>query len=76
LEKSRKFVPYFALIEINSLKTINIMQSKGAIKFVAILLLFASLWQLSLTVVNNRQVENAEKYAEQAVAAAVLADSS
>ena len=52
------------------------MQSKGAIKFVAILLLFASLWQLSFTVVNNRQVKNAEKYAEQAVAAAVLADSS
>ena len=51
------------------------MQSKGAIKFVAIILLFASLWQLSFTVVNNRQVENAEKYAEQAVATAVLADS-
>ena len=51
------------------------MQSKGAIKFVAILLLFASLWQLSFTLVNNRQVKNAEKYAEQAVAAAVKADS-
>ena len=46
------------------------MQSKGAIKFVAILLLFASLWQLSFTVVSNKQVKNAEKYAEQAVAAA------
>ena len=50
------------------------MQSKGAIKLVAILLLFASLWQLSFTVVSNRQTKKAEKYAEQAVAAAVAAD--
>ena len=45
------------------------MQSKGAIKFVAILLLLASLWQLSFTLVSNRQVKKAEKYAEQKVAA-------
>ena len=45
------------------------MQSKGAIKFVAILLLIASLWQLSFTVVSNKQVENAEAYAEQATVA-------
>ena len=51
------------------------MQSKGAIKFVAIILLLASIWQLSFTFVSNKQVENAEKYAEQAVAAAVKADS-
>ena len=51
------------------------MQSKGAIKFVAIILLLASIWQLSFTFVSNKQVKNAEKYAEQAVAAAVKADS-
>ena len=51
------------------------MQSKGAIKLVAILLLFASLWQLSFTMVSNRQVKKAEAYAEKAVAAA-MADSS
>ncbi len=62
-------MPYFAFVETNSLKSIIIMQSKGAIKFVAILLLIASLWQLSFTVVSNKQVENAEAYAEQAVAA-------
>ena len=44
------------------------MQSKGAIKFVAILLLFASLWQLSFTAISNKQVEDAEKYAENAAA--------
>ncbi len=43
------------------------MQSKGAIRFVAILLLFASLWQLSFTVISNKQVENAGKYAANAV---------
>ena len=43
------------------------MQSKGAIRFVAILLLFASLWQLSFTVVSNKQVENAGKYADNVV---------
>ena len=40
------------------------MQSKGAIRFVAILLLLASLWQLSFTLVANRQENKAEKYAE------------
>ena len=42
------------------------MQSKGAIRFVAILLLLASLWQLSFTAISNKQVENAGKYAENA----------
>ena len=40
------------------------MQSKGAIRFVAILLMLASLWQLSFTLVTNRQENKAEKYAE------------
>ena len=53
------------------------MQSKGAIKFVAILLLFASLWQLSFTAISNKQVKNAEMYAENAAAEYVAkADSS
>ena len=47
------------------------MQSKGAIRFVAILLLLASLWQLSFTLVTNRQEKNAEKYAEAKAAAAM-----
>ena len=40
------------------------MQSKGAIRFVAILLAIASLWQLSFTLVNSIQENKAEKYAE------------
>ena len=40
------------------------MQSKGAIRFVAILLLLASLWQLSFTLVTQIQENKAEKYAE------------
>ena len=40
------------------------MQSKGAIRFVAILLAIASLWQLSFTMVNSIQENKAEKYAE------------
>ena len=47
------------------------MQSKGAIRFVAILLLIASLWQLSFTLVTNRQEKNAEKYAEAKAVAAM-----
>ena len=47
------------------------MQSKGAIKFVAVLLLLASLWQLSFTLVTNRQEKNAEKYAEAKAEAAM-----
>ena len=47
------------------------MQSKGAIRFVAILLLLASLWQLSFTLVANRQEKNAEKYAEAKAQAAM-----
>ena len=46
------------------------MQSKGAIRFVAILLALASLWQLSFTLVTNMQEKKAEKYAEAKVIAA------
>ena len=47
------------------------MQSKGAIRFVAILLLLASLWQLSFTLVEKVQTNKAEKYAEAKVQAAM-----
>ena len=47
------------------------MQSKGAIKFVAILLLIASLWQLSFTAVTQYQEKKAEKYAENKAEAAM-----
>ena len=47
------------------------MQSKGAIRFVAILLLLASLWQLSFTLVTNVQENRAEKYAENKAVAAM-----
>ena len=47
------------------------MQSKGAIKFVAILLLLASLWQLSFTAVTQYQEKKAEKYAENKAEAAM-----
>ncbi len=47
------------------------MQSKGAIRFVAILLLLASLWQLSFTLVTNRQEKKAENYAEAKTVAAM-----
>ena len=57
-------MPYFALAETNIIKTIIIMQSKGAIRFVAILLLLASFWQLSFTLVTNIQEKKAQKYAE------------
>ena len=50
------------------------MQSKGAIKFVAVLLLIASLWQLSFTVVSNKQVKIAEEYAVEHAEAATMAD--
>ena len=49
------------------------MQSKGAIRFVAILLILASLWQLSFTLVANRQEKKAEKYAEAKAEAAMTA---
>lgn len=45
------------------------MQSKGAIRFVAILLGIACIWQLSFTAVSNWQEKKAAKYAESAVAA-------
>ena len=47
------------------------MQSKGAIKFVAFLLLLASLWQLSFTAVTQYQEKKAEKYAENKAEAAM-----
>ena len=47
------------------------MQSKGAIRFVAILLLLASLWQLSFTAVTQYQEKKAEKYADNKVEAAM-----
>ena len=46
------------------------MQSKGAIRFVAICLALACLWQLSFTLVTKLQENKAEKYAEAAVNAA------
>jgi len=46
------------------------MQSKGAIRFVAVLLALACLWQLSFTVVTKSQEGKAKKYAEAAVEAA------
>ena len=50
------------------------MQSKGAIKFVAILLAIACLYQLSFTVVSSIYGKKAEKYAEAAVTAAQQSD--
>ena len=47
------------------------MQSKGAIRFVAILLLLASIWQLSFTLVTNMQEKKAVKYAEAKAEAAM-----
>ena len=45
------------------------MQSKGAIRLVAILLGLACVWQLAFTAVTSIQEKKAEKYAENAVAA-------
>ena len=45
------------------------MQSKGAIRFVAICLALACLWQLSFSVVTRVQERKADKYAEKAVEA-------
>lgn len=45
------------------------MQSKGAIRFVAILLALACVWQLSFTLVTNVKEKNAVKYAEAAAEA-------
>jgi len=47
------------------------MQSKGAIRLVAILLAIACIWQLSFTAVTSRMEKKAEKFAENAVAAAM-----
>lgn len=43
------------------------MQSKGAIKLVALLIGLACAWQLSFTLVTSRQEKKAAEYAEQAV---------
>ena len=45
------------------------MQSKGAIRLVAILLAIACFWQLSFTLVTRLQEKKAEKYAEKAAVA-------
>lgn len=45
------------------------MQSKNAIRIVAILLVLACLWQLSFTLVSQRQENKAEEYAENAATA-------
>ena len=45
------------------------MQSKGAIRLVAILLALACLWQLSFTLVTRLQEKKADKYAEKAAVA-------
>ena len=45
------------------------MQSKGAIRLVAILLVLACLWQLSFTLVNSICENKAKKYAEESAAA-------
>ncbi len=45
------------------------MQSKGAIRFVAILLVIACVWQLSFTAVTGIKERQASKYAEKAVEA-------
>ena len=50
------------------------MQSKGAIKFVAVLLILASFWQLSFTLVADKQLKNAEEYAVEQAEAATMAD--
>ena len=47
------------------------MQSKGAIKFVAFLLILASLWQLSFTAVTQYQEKKAEKFGEMKAEAAM-----
>ena len=47
------------------------MQSKGAIRLVAILLAIACLWQLSFTLVTNMQEKKADKYAD-SVAEAIM----
>ena len=82
LEKNRKFVPYFAFAvakghsghsqyENQIIKTIIIMQSKGAIRFVVIMLLLASFWQLSFTVVTQYQEKKAEKIGQEKAEAAM-----
>ena len=45
------------------------MQSKGAIRFVAILLALACIWQLMFTVVTKIHENKAVKYAENAAEA-------
>ena len=47
------------------------MQSKGAIRFVAVLLALASIWQLSFTLVTTVQEKRAVRYAEAKAEAAM-----
>ena len=63
-------LPYHRLNK-KIIKTLIIMHSKGAIRFVAILLLLASFWQLSFTLVTQLQEKKAEKYAENKAEAAM-----
>ena len=71
-EKNRKFATYFAVVSIDAGKSIENklnqnnkkMQSKGWIRFVAIMLGIASIWQLSFTAVTRYQENKAAKYAE------------
>ena len=50
------------------------MQSKGAIRLVAILLGLACLWQLSFTLVGNIQAKKSKAYAEKVVEALKAGD--
>ena len=62
--------PHYKTRKLNHQKLIIIMQSKGAIRFVAILLLLASIWQLSFTLVTKIQENKAESFAEAKAVAA------
>jgi len=65
LRKNSKFALYFRIGILSKNKTY--MQSKGAIKFVAILIGLACLFQLSFTAVTAVVENKAAKYAEQVV---------
>ena len=55
------------LLKLIILKISTQMQSKGAIKVVAVLLAIACIWQLSFTLVTSIQEKKAQTYAEKAV---------
>ena len=62
-------MPYFGVRKSNSKINDKIMQSKGAIRFVAILIALACIWQLMFTAVTKIHENKAVKYAEKAVEA-------